>query len=171
MVIDECVVENLILSEDYSKGSSCTFVRLDPFKGLKLYRSEDDRDNAYENHEAVFNATSRAPEIFDKIEVAGYWGYVTQVAETLCDVDNCEEMYDAEQKYSSEIEECLQELREAGFYYSDDHGGNFGFIDGHLVIIDFDILSYQDYEEDNESPECDCSACRMDREDSDDRLD
>lgn len=173
MVIDECQIVNLLESEDYDSGSACTFVRLDHEKGLKLYGCPDVRDEAYNNHKTIFGCTTRAPELFDKVDVAGYYGYVTQLAETLCDSADDEEMDLAEEEWQDAIDECVAEVEEAGYYYHDAHPGNFGFIDGHMVIIDFDYLDERDSFEDSEDEEnCQCTDCRIDRgEVSDERLD
>jgi hypothetical protein len=129
-----------------SSGCCCNFVDLENGKGLKVYGSRYSRDL---HHDAQVYAAGLglAPEVFEKFQVAGTYGYVTEVVETLVPYsksneylfDNYPDEWDTilKSEYASELEELEETL---GYDLHDSHDGNFGLKNGKLVIIDCDFF-------------------------------
>jgi hypothetical protein len=124
------------------RGASCIFVKLNDERGLKLYTS---RREAVECRWRQRMAARKglAPKIFGKTEliVGGrqYFGYVTEVAETVPFIDGRLAMpWQGQQviEESSDFQVLFDNLREIGL------GGdlatrNIGWIHRKMVCIDF----------------------------------
>ena len=138
------------------KGQCCTFLALDDKKGLKLYRSERERDENHSKQLYVFEKTGLAPEPFEKIEVAGYYGFVTERVEPICPGFSAEDrrflnslhwnevapfyadFNDALEVFWDDIKETDKELQKQGIRIEDKHAGNWGILRNRVVPIDFD---------------------------------
>lgn len=104
-----------------------------------------------------------------------HYGYLTEVARTM---SSCRKSsYKNNMITATEnvlIERLISKLADYGLDYCDGHRGNFGFVRRNNkwipVVIDVGVESFTDWDTDiyggwdYESDECDCSSCRMERE-------
>ena len=118
-------------------GISAVFIPIDEEKGLKLWRYENTRDNVYEQ-QRVLAQYRLAPEVYEKVDVAGYYGYVTERIEPIAECDDYYEHRKVESKYADEIYFYEKAAKKHGFYNCDNHGGNYGIAkDGTFMCLDF----------------------------------
>jgi hypothetical protein len=125
-------------------GAACNFVPLDDEWGIKAYRSERCRDTAYYN-QCRFYEVDEAPRVGDTFEIGDWFCYATEVVVPLINEEELASLYDEDEEplcdyddYADDIRETKERLHEKGLYYYDDHEGNFGWLNGRLVVLDFD---------------------------------
>ena len=163
--LTEQTAEILTFDEISSSGEACSFIDLENGWGLKCYYdNKDDRDCSYTCQKYLANH-ELAPQVGKKFELIDHNGdtwfcFVTQVAKTLVDYGICNshafcedtdldsEDYRADEYDAmycrNERDEWIHEVKSlTGFYYADDHAGNWGWIETskgrRLVSIDFNM--------------------------------
>ena len=169
-------------------GCDCRFFAVNGI-GLKVFRDRTVRDDSFFKQDYL-HSIGLAPRVGNTFEMdfegRTMYGHTTGIAEPLVDCTGKNESEAGESVYSqfsrradaqslrSDIAECLRELRGDGCAWGDDHPGNFGLLDGKIVIIDcagvqlpgtFDECDYDnDYNEWEDGSvgedQCDCSECR-----------
>jgi len=135
-----------------SSGMSCKFFNLDGI-GLKLYKNEWERDDSYYRQGALAD-DNLAPCVGSTFELefngCTWYGHTTEIVETIVDCSghggnagpNGEGLWgqfyarDDYQELGCKIADCMDKLHEAGYRWGDDHVGNFGILNGEVVIID-----------------------------------
>lgn len=133
-------------------GCDCTFIKLDDKWGLKLYKDEYTRDEAYENQRSCLDI-DLAPLVGESIDFssAGYYGYITEIIEPVAMSENDfnKVKYDADSRVfeikreweqRTEIERniiCKKIKEETGWIFYDSHYFNWGTKDGQLMPLDF----------------------------------
>lgn len=135
-------------------GGSARFIKIDDEWGLKLYRNEETRDNAY-SRQGNMSAFGYAPKIGMKFDVGTEFGFVTQVAVPLVEGKLRDKKGHSQQNWSDyhnvyqagqqanqhlqpEIDDLVKNMIKKGYDISwDDHYANFGMLDGKVVCIDF----------------------------------
>jgi hypothetical protein len=134
-------------------GAACKFVLLNEEWGIKLYNIGYIRDECYEwqKKAAEHGLGPQVGQIVNLPPGKGsfIYGYITQVAETLCDPwlnNNAKSSAFWARRRAKEIEiaDEMAELRLdlmnlINFNFVDDHVGNVGRINGKLVCIDFEL--------------------------------
>lgn len=161
--VDSGKIADLLTFDDISSsGDACSFIDLGNGFGLKCYFDDKHaRDTSYTCQEYLAGK-NLAPNVGKKFSLVDHNGdawycFVTEVAETLVEygIDNeqayeedADEIYmDLQEHYElyarEERDDWIHEVHElTGYYYMDDHAGNWGWIvrDGErkLVCIDFD---------------------------------
>lgn len=124
-----------------SSGSECSFVDFGNGWGLKCYRNYGSYFRAYVVQQAAAKA-GIAPQVGESHKIAGHYCYITQVIEPMCeygyDNDHCVQDPECGQIYDSMTEANDEFYQEFGHVYYDEHWGNYGYMDGECVIIDFD---------------------------------
>ena len=136
-------------------GCQCHFIRFGD-KGIKVYRSREERDKSY-NNQYRLSCIGLAPKCYFKadVEITGrnsWHGYAfeTELADCRGSVkrpkldrwhsDACKDEwaeYDKEcRRFNEALNDLGDRLREAGCTWEDDHSGNVGFIDGRAVLVD-----------------------------------
>lgn len=106
-----------------------------------------------------------------------HYGYLTEVARPMpcCGDPDCYNgCFESCCNNGMIIESLVSELADYGLDYCDGHRGNFGFVRRNNkwipVVIDVGVESFTAWDRDiyggwdYESDECDCSSCRMERE-------
>jgi hypothetical protein len=167
-------------------GSQSAFYTLKGKKkiGFKTFYSQEDAEEARKVQEilAEYNLAPSVHSEVGRIRIGknrkqfSDWGYLTEIAEMLacpgneCDCGECE---DVEAELSAEIEELVDEIQDAGYYFSDCHIGNVGYITRNgfrlLVCIDTGPESVSslddDYYGDNDEyvTGCMCVDCKRNR--------
>lgn len=137
---------------DSPGGMSCKFVVVDGV-GLKLFRHDAERNRSLATQSAL-NCMGMAPEPGPKFDIEldgkAMYGHATEVAETVVDMTTkhgrIASAYDAfaakypdadeKKRVNNEMQRAMSRLFKLGCRWSDDHPGNFGWIDGHMVILD-----------------------------------
>lgn len=139
MDISEITLEVL---EQSPGGASCTFVKLDDYRGLKLYR---DRREAVECRWRQRQAAQAglAPKVFGKAELTiggrQYYGYISEVADVVPFINRRLSLPFAGQQIieeSTEFQVLFDNLREIGLG-GDLAARNIGWIREKMVCIDF----------------------------------
>lgn len=133
-------------------GVSCNFVPINDKWGMKIYKTETERNKAFVNQKE-FLEHSLAPEIGGKVDLPDIgFAYITEIVETVLDQheylehdDHDRSQYwDAEEKWShknlDEILELMNKInsKSTSFRFYDNHAGNLGRKNGKLIPIDFD---------------------------------
>lgn len=130
---------------DSPRGVSCYFIRINDEWGIKVYKKEAERDNAYarQNH---MEKHGYAPKTGVTFEIGQQFCYITEIAEPLLKHvvgENSVEHYarfkimNDNQMVMQPIYELVKKMELAGYYMWDAHVGNFGMLKGELVCIDF----------------------------------
>lgn len=120
-------------------GMVCHFVKLDDDWGVKCFRRERKRNECY-NWQKKAAAVGLGPKVGEMFSFGKYFCYITQVAEVYHNIESMDwdDYCDIERDNQDEIDKLKAELEEKiGFWFSDDHIGNIGFINGRMVCIDF----------------------------------
>jgi hypothetical protein len=124
-------------------GVHCQFIKLDASWGIKVYRGRKDvRDRAF-NQQSAMAQVGYAPQVGESFDVGDNFCYVTQVAQPLIEGDRDggsdynDEFSIIEKRYSDEMFDVVDEMRQHGFYMSDVHAANFGWLNNKLICIDF----------------------------------
>lgn len=121
-------------------GVSSEYISLGNGWGVKMWPHEGERDECYDRQESLARLNF-APNVGEKIHVGNRFGYITQEADVLVNILETDPYSDEwdyiSQQYESEINLLTEDVLEAtGWNMCDNHIGNFGLIDGQLVIID-----------------------------------
>jgi hypothetical protein len=133
-----------------ASGIDCEYIALTKEWGIKTYRHQSTRDEAYLN-QARMSGYGYAPRVGIKFDCAGRdWPvekfcYITEVAKVLIERADEWEHYRNEEKkllkkqpkLPSKVEQLIVAMEEAGFDFCDTHYGNFGRLRRKLVCIDF----------------------------------
>lgn len=125
-------------------GLSSVFISIDDQWGIKLYRSEIDRDDCY-NRQKLCEEFGYAPITGDKIDLpktAMPFGYITEKVQVAVEMvegkENLSEMYQWMRENRCEIDNATEELFDAtGWDFVDNHGYNWGYKNNKLIPIDF----------------------------------
>lgn len=125
-------------------GVSCHFVKIDNCWGVKVYTDEKERNYSRQRQEKAFFA-GLAPSVGDSFDCGDRFCFVTEVAKTLVEEEDddtfnecCREVDLANPTLAAEVEQLCDELKLLfNSEYSDNHYGNFGWLRGKLVCIDF----------------------------------
>lgn len=153
------------ISAKYHKtsGSRTSFFVVNRRKGFKTFMSKEYAELA-RCYQMILYAAGYAPKVHSEVgritigihaktnkPILSQWGYVVQRIKTLgcshssggCDCERCDcARYD----WEGEIEEmCENAENETGIRIGDRHIGNFGLMDGRLVVLDTGIETFQEY--------------------------
>ena len=153
------------ISAKYHKtsGSRTSFFVVNRRKGFKTFMSKEYAELA-RCYQMILYAAGYAPKVHSEVgritigihaktnkPILSQWGYVVQRIKTLgcsdsaggCECERCEcARYD----WEGEIEEmCENAENETGIRIGDRHIGNFGLMDGGLVVLDTGIETFQEY--------------------------
>jgi hypothetical protein len=157
-------------------GSSSDFYKLKGManKGFKTFESYESAMIAHYN-QTVLAEHSLAPYVHSEVgrvrigkgKQLSRWGYVTEIAETLgcggntCTCGECERE-DMECEFGGEIEELCSDIEDIGFYFSDNHAGNVGFVyrDGYRIMVCIDT---GDESISSDDGPCFCLECKKGR--------
>jgi hypothetical protein len=140
-------------------GSRSAFYIVNRRKGFKTFLSKEHAELA-RCYQMILCAAGHAPKVHSEVgritigtnkPVLSQWGYVVQKVRTLgcsdsaggCDCERCEcARYD----YEGQIEYlCEHAEGDTGIRIGDRHIGNFGLMDGKLVVLDTGIETFQEY--------------------------
>lgn len=126
------------------KGQACRFIPMEEF-GVKLYgRNEESAKSSYVEQTSAY-AKGVAPAVGDYFRIRlrlgpkeefSVFGYLTEMATGIGEVFDAEDYY-----MSATYQELCSRMADAGYSTGDLHGGNFGWVGGKLVCIDFDAVS------------------------------
>lgn len=124
-------------------GISCRFLKLNEDWGIKVYRCGCECNNAFQKQNFV-HAFGLAPRVGIQFQTEHYFCYTTEAVETLDAGFEHEHYYIKDrmilEKYPNInhlIREASKESRLHGHTMEDNHFGNWGFLRGKLVRIDF----------------------------------
>ena len=146
-----------------AKGSRTSFFVVNRRKGFKTFMSKEYAELA-RCYQTILCAAGYAPKVHSEVgritigihaktnkPILSQWGYVVQKVRTLgcsnsgagCDCERCDcARYD----YEEQIEYlCEHAEGDTGIRIGDRHIGNFGLIDGRLVMLDTGIETFQEY--------------------------
>lgn len=153
------------ISAKYHKaeGSRTSFFVVNRRKGFKTFMSKEDAELA-RCYQMILCAAGYAPKVHSEVgritigthaktnkPMLSEWGYVVQKVRTLgcsgsaggCDCERCEcARYDWEDEIG---EMCENAENETGIRIGDRHIGNFGLMDGRIVVLDTGIETFQEY--------------------------
>lgn len=118
---------NIGRRDDYPRGASVfAYVQLTPRYGVKFYKRRQLCEDAFLRQRAS-HGIGLAPEAYFLVRKGFRWGYVTQHADT---------ERSAKRK---DVREIRRTCTSMGWCASDiDTDQNVGYVDGRLVLIDFD---------------------------------
>lgn len=153
------------ISAKYHKadGSRTSFFVINRRKGFKTFPSKEYAELA-RCYQMILCAAGYAPKVHSEVgritigidtktnkPILSQWGYVVQKVRTLgcsgsaggCDCERCEcARYD----YEEQIEDlCAEAEDNIGIRIGDRHIGNFGLMDGRLVVLDTGVETFQEY--------------------------
>lgn len=153
------------ISAKYHKaeGSRTSFFVVNRRKGFKTFMSKEDAELA-RCYQMILCAAGYAPKVHSEVgritigihaktnkPILSQWGYVVQRVKTLgcsgsaggCDCERCDcARYD----WGDTIGEmCENAENETGIRIGDRHLGNFGLMDGRIVVLDTGIETFQEY--------------------------
>lgn len=132
------------------RGASAHFIKIDDTWGIKVFRKPMERTPAYEMQKkmAGLGFAPRVGIMFDL--PCGTPCYVTEIAQVLIDesVDEFnltgeawQERHELRQQVrianEARITELTEKMSDHGFHMEDGHIGNFGWLNGNFVCIDF----------------------------------
>jgi hypothetical protein len=118
-------------------GVDAKFVKINEEWGIKAYRLEYTRDEAYENQTNYHNR-GWAPPVGESFQIGGWYCYSTRVAQVIEEPNTpYDEILAIEDKYQNEIDASIREMNEIGLFPRDMHAGNWGIYEGKLMPIDF----------------------------------
>jgi hypothetical protein len=124
---------------EFSAGVDAIFIKLDDTTGFKFYSSEEKAESCYVK-QAYAHGKGIAPFAGEFVRFdwrsRGWYGFFTQVAQVGSDVHGADGLGDSDE-HTDLINEAADMLRSVGFQDEDMHMGNFGYIDGRMVVIDF----------------------------------
>lgn len=153
------------ISAKYHKtsGSRTCFFVVNRRKGFKTFRSKQDAELA-RCYQTILCASGYAPKVHSEVgritigihaktnkPILSGWGYVVQRVKTLgcsdssggCDCERCDcARYDWEDEIGVV---CENAENDTGIRIGDRHIGNFGLMDGRLVVLDTGIETFQEY--------------------------
>ena len=164
-------------------GSRTAFYKLDNARGFKEFDNIEEAEYAYET-QCSLSKYNLAPKVMSDIgrirmpknlnerKLSG-WGYITEIAEVIgcggneCDCGECEDIFDGMMR---KVNNLINKIDNAGYYFIDAHVGNVGYVKrkGKKVLVCIDTGeesvstnndSYSD--EDEDSMHCSCYACQQ----------
>lgn len=127
------------------RGCSCYFIQLDDNWGIKVYGNGRECEQAYERQKRMYSL-GFAPEVGAMFAIGYKSCYVTEVAEPVVvgDKMSLKQWSILEQKardknpyIDEEIADLTEKMSDADYHMDDCHYGNFGYLRGTLVAIDF----------------------------------
>jgi hypothetical protein len=140
------------------QGRACRFFVLDGI-GHKVYWERGGRDYLFAMQDYLYHL-GFAPRVGNTFEVRHQrqmcFGYTTEVAEQLVDAangfcdangDNVWEQFSKRPDHDqlkAEIEGLHARLRKVGIEHSDHHPGNYGLINGKVMILDYEGFKITD---------------------------
>lgn len=145
-----------LIQERYSKdkntspnGVSCIFFPITSKWGIKTYTSRTTRDKTYDTQDMAADL-GFGPEVGEKFDVnidgEAVFCYITELAETLVNEEVMEKYHNGNyelwdeiaKEYQNDIDDLDETMEEKmGWTNQDSHIGNYGFLRGKLVVIDF----------------------------------
>ena len=153
------------ISAKYHKadGSRTSFFVVNRRKGFKTFQSKEYAELA-RCYQMILCAAGYAPKVHSEVgritigihaktnkPMLSQWGYVVQRVKTLgcsgsaggCDCERCDcARYDWEDEIGVV---CENAENDTGIRIGDRHIGNFGLMDGRLVVLDTGIETFQEY--------------------------
>ena len=170
-------------------GSRSSFYVIDNKRGFKEFDNKEDAEYAH-RVQSKLSMNNLAPLVLSDIGKIRYrlsdiiackdngmtlsgWGYITEIAEMIgcggndCECGECADIFDT--KYR-QVNRLVNKIEDMGLEFMDAHVGNVGYVIRRgkkvLVCVDCGEESVYDVDEsyDNEEDECDCPACRKERE-------
>ena len=136
-----------------SQGSRTAFYIIGRGRGFKTFDTKQDAEIA-RSYQVILSYHGFAPKVYSevgRIVIHGKlspWGYITQKVKTLgcddpCDDCGCKHCERDLYKYEDDMINISEEIVDnCGFRIGDLHMGNFGIINGRLVVIDTGIESF-----------------------------
>lgn len=153
------------ISAKYHKtsGSRTCFFVVNRRKGFKTFYNKEYAELA-RCYQTILCAAGYAPKVHSEVgritigihaktnkPILSKWGYVVQRVKTLgcsdsaggCDCERCDcARYD----YEEQIEHLCERVEgDTGIRIGDRHIGNFGLMDGRLVVLDTGVETFQEY--------------------------
>ena len=131
------------------KGSRSAFYKVTQRKGLKTFYSKKSATYAH-TAQYTLSEYNLAPKIYGGIKKLRAknsgnirWGYYTELAKTIaCNLNECTcgKCEDVENAMIDEITDLVNEIEECGYYFSDSHIGNIGYVrrEGKSVLVCID---------------------------------
>lgn len=153
------------ISAKYHKadGSRTSFFVVNRRKGFKTFQSKEYAELA-RCYQMILCAAGYAPKVHSEVgritigihaktnkPILSQWGYIVQKVRTLgcsdsaggCDCERCDA---ARYDYEAEIEDmCTYAQEQTGLIIGDRHIGNFGILDGSIVVLDTGIETFGEY--------------------------
>lgn len=153
------------ISAKYHKadGSRTSFFVVNRRKGFKTFQSKEYAELA-RCYQMILSAAGYAPKVHSEVgritigihaktnkPILSQWGYVVQRVKTLgcsgsaggCECERCDcARYDWEDEIGVV---CENAENDTGIRIGDRHIGNFGLMDGRLVVLDTGIETFQEY--------------------------
>lgn len=129
----ESITEEIL--DKSPSGASCHFVDLGDGWGIKFYYGELERDLAYEAQKLCAKH-GLGPKVGDVVYIDGLsmpYGYVTEVIRAGITPNEWNKIGQQITEYNDKYYDVF------GKYVIDDHRGNFGWKDGAIMLLDFDI--------------------------------
>lgn len=147
-MIDVAELNEDILDDESSSGSTCKFIDLENGWGLKCFSNDyyDNYRRAYITQKFMAKH-GEAPKVGESIIIGNYYCYVTEVITPMADYgyDNdhsvdIDRFDDEDEEYFDMCDANTRFRKLFGFDYVDSHSGNYGYLDcGKCVILDFDM--------------------------------
>ncbi len=144
-------------------GSRSSFFVINRRKGFKTFATKREAELA-RSYQTILSDSGYAPKVYSevgKIEIGkdtitkkpilSEWGYIVQKVRTIgcsdssggCDCEKCDA---ARYDYEDEISDmCDNASDNTGLNIGDRHIGNFGIVNGNLVVLDTGIETFQEY--------------------------
>ena len=157
------------------EGSRSSFYKLNQRgKGFKTFMDRESAEYARDVQLAL-SMSDLAPRVYSEVgririgNRLSAWGYITEVAKTVTPHDiscECNKCVDIEDKYAVEINELQNDIEEAGYYFSDAHTGNIGYVkrDGYNILVCIDTGEESVQPNDDHDDCCSCTNCCAMRE-------
>ncbi len=128
-------------------GCNGSYVKMDETWGVKFSST----DNMHRNFQRQLRAAEfgLGPRCFGYFTYTTKRGhtfgcYVTENAETICEPGDSEE-FDEDNEYNEDAVNLVKEMKmRTGFYFSDCHTANVGYLRGRMVCIDFGHMSHEE---------------------------
>lgn len=144
-------------------GSRSSFFIINRRKGFKTFATKREAELA-RSYQVILADRGYAPRVCSEVgkiavgsdvitnkPILSEWGYIVQKVRTLgcsdsaggCDCERCDA---ARYDYEAEIEDmCTYAQEQTGLIIGDRHIGNFGILDGSIVVLDTGIETFGEY--------------------------